>query len=207
MQLKRSLNYSSVQYPDIFELEYQASGIILPAAAAQYISTMGEVILPNGPNVVPHIPTPQELQWYFTPRAFWMEAHPNQQPPDNYWCLDNNWITDWINHVSKGGKIDLGLRRIDNTVTDGHGMMVVSSLAVPGKTAVSPVTPLKMAKVEAEVGAAFDFRSYREYSEWPGSNAELLFATESAPPIYPRKVINDLCVRTTRAEGKSMGGN
>lgn len=200
--LQSSLGYSRSNYQDTYELTRYATSILLPAPVAQYIAAFGDVQLASGSVIVPSVPSdPADDADYIFPRQFWEEIHPGQRPPPNYWYLDVDLIVAWNQDISKGGKLDLGLRKIDNLITTGSISMAVSFQAPEDQPSGpgTPIAPCIMTKTEAEVGGAFYFRNYLSYAEWPGEHAEILYGQFSAPPIYARAVIADLCARLFRS--------
>lgn len=202
MHLRRLLGYSIFEFPQLFELNQLATGILLPAAIANYIASFGKVQLPSGTFVVPSIPRhPDRDHNYIFPSAY-VDQLDEQIPDNNFWCLSSVIITRWNMHISRGGKVDFGLRLIDNTITDGTLSMVVSQQPENEGTCV-PVSPVEMTYAEAEAGGAYNFRNYREYSTWPGHHCEILYAQFSSPPIFVRQVVFNLCQLTSsNAAGK-----
>lgn len=183
--------------PDSYELNTLATGIKLPALIQQYISSFGEVELPAGTKIVPRMPSPFDACDYMHyPGKYWRLGHPGQDPPEGPWTLDPDWITSWNENCSKGGRTDFGLDTVDYTDTAGSIHLCVSYLEQSAQ--VRPVAPMGVTFPEAELGAAFRYRDFRAYNQWPGENAELLFATFEAPPIYPVEVISRVSAQLSK---------
>lgn len=196
-QLNQTLGYVDRDIPDTYNLNFLAKSIKLPALLAQYIASFGEVKLPSGTKILPSFPEMDDPDYHW-PSEFWQECFPEVEPPPDPWTLDPQLIAEWNEKCSKGGKVDFGLKYVDYGDVAGHDTMTVSVLSTPGEETHRPVAPMAVSIIEAQTGAAFQYRQYRGYNQWPGLNAELLFATHEATPIYPRSIISSLCDKLSR---------
>lgn len=197
----KNLGYSPM-LANQFDLNYYAQGIVLPSAIVQYISTIGLVKTAVGTQIVPRIPSEVEEEWYVYPGDLWALAHDEQV---GAWHLDPAWIVAYNDSITRGGKIDFGLKTVDYTNVDGGLGMLVSCRGpdVLGLNWIDQqivaITPCQMDKVEAGFGGAVYYRDYRQYHEWPGDHVELLYGQFEGVTNTPRQVLAQLCASRTKS--------
>lgn len=195
----------STPLEDSYQLDITLRSVKLPRLIISMLSSIGVVETPNGAQVVPYIPG-EFSPIYTHPVDFWISAHPEEDIPDNFWCLDATWISEWNNGILRSSRFDFGFQNLDSTNPAGRLEMLVSLLPTNGVVQLDysgvhivGVAPLKMLDAESIEGAVFNFRNYLEYTDWPAaSHAELVFGIEHSSQFDPTTKINEMILSTIK---------
>lgn len=176
-------------------LKQVATGIQLPSVLAQYIESIGAVVMASGATVVPFAADYRDLfpngnKLMVDPATILREA---QRPvPNGDWALDVDWIIEFNDATTRASRTGIRFRAVDNSGFTGRVEMLTSYIMEQGM--LLPKAPQVMSEAEAQLGASYRFRNYCDFDGWFGENKALLFDAFTAIPFDPQIVFSDLCV-------------
>lgn len=163
------------------DLKRAASQIQLPDILCKYVEACGAFKLLSGITIAPQsgdyrtlIPADSLLM--FDPADALIAA--GRPIPPGPWPLDFEWISQWNQRTTRSSRQGMKFSAVNNTLMEGRNefatMYTVTQANNP--TRLRPMATQLMSDAEAQLGATYYYRNWRNRAEW-GLNRTVLTNT------------------------------